>query len=133
MPACAPVRDTALLPSPLMAIAVSAMVVCSPVASSTSISRSAGSGETARAILMRLSVTPDIAGNDRDDAIARGLCFDDPLCDIEDAVRGADGRSAIFLYDKAHRGLRMGDVGLLTGGGRVTAGAAITGGPRSIS
>ncbi len=49
MPACAPVRETAFLPSALMAMAVRAMVVCSPVARSTSISRSAGVGETSRA------------------------------------------------------------------------------------
>ena len=41
-PACAPVSETAFFPSALIAIAVSAMVVCSPVASSTSISRSSG-------------------------------------------------------------------------------------------
>ena len=43
------------------AMAVSAMVVCSPVASSTSISRSLGSGMISLASLIRLSVTPLIA------------------------------------------------------------------------
>ena len=63
MPACAPVRDTALPPRALMAIAVRAIVVCSPVARSTSISRSIGSRsrETSLASLIRLSVTPDMA------------------------------------------------------------------------
>src|SRR5215469_16005833 len=44
-----------------MAIAVSAIVVCSPVESSTSISRSVGCGATCRASLIKLSVTPDMA------------------------------------------------------------------------
>ena len=63
MPACAPVRETALAPIAFRAIAVRAMVVCSPVESSTSISRSVGSASpvTSLASLMRLLVTPDIA------------------------------------------------------------------------
>jgi hypothetical protein len=61
IPACAPVRETACLPKPEMAIAVRAIVVCSPVDSSTSISRSVGLGETSRASLMSPSVTPLIA------------------------------------------------------------------------
>ena len=44
MPACAPVSETAGTPIACSAIAVSAMVVCSPVASSMSISRSGGVG-----------------------------------------------------------------------------------------
>ena len=44
-----------------MAIAVSAIVVCSPVARSTSISRSLGFGETCLASLISESVTPLIA------------------------------------------------------------------------
>ena len=61
IPACPPVSDTAFFPSPSMAMAMSAMVVCSPVERSTSISRSEGFCETCRARLMRLSVTPLIA------------------------------------------------------------------------
>ena len=61
MPACAPVSDAALMPRLCNAMAVSAMVCCSPVASSTSISRSLGSGMMSLASLMRLSVTPLIA------------------------------------------------------------------------
>ena len=61
IPACAPVKDTALAPSPCRAMAKSAMVVCSPVESSTSISRSLGVGHTSRESLIKESVTPDIA------------------------------------------------------------------------
>src|SRR5579862_3032721 len=61
MPACAPVSDTALAPSPCNAMASSAMVVCSPVASNMSISRSFGSGWTSFASLISESVTPLIA------------------------------------------------------------------------
>ena len=61
MPACAPVRDTAGMPIASSAIAVSAMVVCSPVASSTSISRSGGWSMICLDSLIRLSVTPLIA------------------------------------------------------------------------
>ena len=61
MPACAPVSDTAGTFSACSAMAVSAMVCCSPVASSTSISRSLGSGMISLASLIKLSVTPLIA------------------------------------------------------------------------
>src|SRR5439155_22310573 len=61
MPAWAPVRETAGTSSECKAMAVSAMVVCSPVASSMSISRSLGSGMISLASLMRLSVTPLMA------------------------------------------------------------------------
>ena len=61
MPACEPVSETAFTPSACNAIAVSAIVVCSPVARSTSISRSLGSGMISLASVMRLSVTPLIA------------------------------------------------------------------------
>ena len=61
MPACAPVSDTAGTPIACSAIAVSAMVVCSPVARSMSISRSAGVGVIFLASAMRLSVTPLMA------------------------------------------------------------------------
>ena len=61
MPACAPVSETAGTSSECSAMAVSAMVVCSPVASSTSISRSLGKGMISLASLIRLSVTPLMA------------------------------------------------------------------------
>src|ERR1017187_10311373 len=61
MPACAPVSDTAGISRECSAMAVKAMVVCSPVASRTSISRSLGRGMSSLAILMRLSVTPLMA------------------------------------------------------------------------
>jgi hypothetical protein len=53
--------DTAGTFDACKAIAVSAIVVCSPVASSTSISRSTGNGMISLASLIRLSVTPLIA------------------------------------------------------------------------
>src|ERR1017187_289357 len=61
MPACAPVSDTAGIPRECSAMAVKAMVVCSPVASRTSISRSLGRDMSSLAILIRLSVTPLMA------------------------------------------------------------------------
>src|SRR5438552_12027862 len=61
MPACGPVSETAFTPSAWSAMAVSAMVVCSPVASSTSSSRSFGSGMISFASRIRLSVTPLMA------------------------------------------------------------------------
>ena len=61
MPACAPVNDSAFAPRWFNAIASREMVVCSPVANSTSNSRSVGSSATSRASLSRPSVTPDIA------------------------------------------------------------------------
>src|SRR5436190_23051298 len=61
MPAWAPVSETASTPSACSAMAVRAMVVCSPVARSTSISRSFGNGMISLASWMRLSVTPLIA------------------------------------------------------------------------
>ena len=61
MPAWAPVSETAGMPSECSAMAARAMVVCSPVASSTSISRSLGSGMISLASLIRLSVTPLMA------------------------------------------------------------------------
>src|SRR5579859_7215453 len=61
MPACEPVSETAGTSIAFNAIAVSAMVVCSPVVRSMSISRSLGSGMISLASLMRLSVTPLIA------------------------------------------------------------------------
>ena len=53
--------DTAGTPSECSAMAVRAMVCCSPVARSMSISRSLGSGAMSFASLMRPSVTPLIA------------------------------------------------------------------------
>ena len=61
MPACAPVMETAGMPIVCSAMAVSAMVCCSPVARSMSISRSLGSGAMSLASLIRPSVTPLIA------------------------------------------------------------------------
>ena len=61
MPAWAPVNEIALPPRALIAIAVSAMLVCSPVDKSTSISRSVGWSESLAASSIRLLVTPDIA------------------------------------------------------------------------
>ena len=61
IPAAAPVNETALPPSAFTAIAVSALALCSPVARSTSISRSLGCGDISRASLIRPSVTPAIA------------------------------------------------------------------------
>ncbi len=61
MPAWAPVSEMAGTPLACSAMAVKAMVVCSPVASNISISRSSGSGTISLASLMRLSVTPLMA------------------------------------------------------------------------
>ena len=61
IPAWAPVKDIAGTPRACRAMAVSAMVVCSPVARSMSISRSLGRGMISLAILIRLSVTPLMA------------------------------------------------------------------------
>src|SRR5258708_7342006 len=61
MPACAPVSETAGTLKECKAMAVKAIVVCSPVASNTSISRSLGKGMSSLASRIRLSVTPLIA------------------------------------------------------------------------
>ncbi len=61
MPACAPVRETAGTPSACKAMAVKAMVCCSPVARSMSISRSLGRGAMFLASAIKPSVTPRIA------------------------------------------------------------------------
>src|SRR5450759_4292333 len=61
MPACAPVNEIASWPSEWIAMASSAMVTCSPVASSMSISRSGGSELMAPASSSRSSVTSPIA------------------------------------------------------------------------
>ncbi len=58
MPACAPVRDTAGTPAACRAIAVSAIVSCSPMASSMSISRESGCAWSALASAISLFVTP---------------------------------------------------------------------------
>ncbi len=85
-----------------MAIAVSAIVVCSPVARSTSISRSLGLGLISRASLIRPSVTPLIAETTHDDAIPRLLGGDHAARDVEDALGSADGGAAVFLHDQGH-------------------------------
>jgi hypothetical protein len=54
-------EETAGIPRLCSAMAVSAMVCCSPVASSMSISRSLGSGMMSLASLIRPSVTPLMA------------------------------------------------------------------------
>ena len=61
IPACRPVMDAASTPISCNAMETSAIDCCSPVASNTSSSRSAGSSEISFAILMSPSVTPDIA------------------------------------------------------------------------
>ena len=61
MPACAPVSDAAGMSIDCSAMASRAMVVCSPVESSMSISRSLGTDMSDLAMSMRLSVTPLIA------------------------------------------------------------------------
>ena len=61
IPAWAPVIDAAGMSIDWSAMASSAIVVCSPVESSTSISRSLGTGIRLLAMSMRLSVTPFIA------------------------------------------------------------------------
>ena len=61
MPACGPVMEMAGTFKACRAMAVKAMVVCSPVARSTSISRSLGNGIISLAILIKLSVTPLMA------------------------------------------------------------------------
>ena len=61
IPAWAPVSETAGRPKACRAMALNAMVVCSPVASSTSISRSFGKGMISLASVIRLSVTPLMA------------------------------------------------------------------------
>ena len=58
---CAPVNERAGTPRPVSAIANSAIEACSPVASSTSISRAGGCALTDLASLMRRSVSPDMA------------------------------------------------------------------------
>ena len=85
-----------------MAMAVRAMVVCSPVARSTSISGSGGCGEIWRASLMRLSVTPDMAETTTTTWCPGFLRGDDAARDIQDALRVAHRGPAIFLYDQAH-------------------------------
>ncbi len=61
MPAWRPVMETASTPRSCSAMVTSAIDCCSPVASSTSISRSLGLPERSLAILIRPSVMPDIA------------------------------------------------------------------------
>ena len=61
IPACAPVRETAFTPMASRAIAVRAIVSCSPTAKSISISRSSGSGFRVFARAIRSFVTPLLA------------------------------------------------------------------------
>ena len=61
MPAWRPVIEAASTPASCRAMVSRAIDCCSPVASSTSSSRSAGCPESSCAIRIRPSVTPDIA------------------------------------------------------------------------
>ena len=61
IPACIPVRETAGTPMACSAIAVRAIVSCSPTESSISISRSSGLGSSSLARDTRSLVTPDRA------------------------------------------------------------------------
>ena len=102
MPACAPVSETAGTPIACSAIAVSAMVVCSPVASSMSISRS-------RRRVHDLLGEPDQAVGDAahrrdhdDDLVALRATLAHAPGDILDAVGVTDRGAAVFLDDQRH-------------------------------
>ena len=67
-------------------MAVSAMVVCSPVASSMSISRSLGSGMISLASLIKIIRHAAHRGDDDDDLVALRAIFRHARRDIFDAV-----------------------------------------------
>ena len=106
MPACAPVSETAGTPSACSAMAVSAMVCCSPVASSMSISRSLGSGAMSLASLMRPSVTPLIADTTTTTWSPRERYSATRARDVFDAVGVAHRGAAVFLDNQSHDELK---------------------------
>ena len=78
------------------------MVVCSPVARSTSSSRSEGAGGN---LVRELDETVGDARHrrdDDDDAVARALGVDDAPGDVADALGVADGGAAVLLDEQAH-------------------------------
>ena len=83
-------------------MAVSAMVCCSPVASSMSISRSLGSGMISLASLIRLIRHAAHGGDDDDDLVALRAVLGHARRDVFDAVGVAHRGAAEFLDDQSH-------------------------------
>ena len=102
MPASAPVSEMALPPSALIAMAVSAIAACSPVASNTSISRSSGRGDSFARELDQIVGHARHRGDDGDDPAAFALRFEQFARDIADALGRTDRGAAVFLDDQAH-------------------------------
>ena len=78
------------------------MVVCSPVASSTSISRSLGRGMISLASLMRLSVTPLMAETTTTTLLPGCWYSGHARGDVLDPLGIADRGAAIFLNNQCH-------------------------------
>ena len=95
--AAAPVSEMAFTPRPCSAVAVSAMVCCSPVETSMS---------SSRALWFRRNLTGQLdqavgharhGGDDDDEAMPGPVRLRDPAGHIEDALGRADRCAAIFL------------------------------------
>ena len=105
MPACAPVSETAFLPKRVDGHGRERDGgLLAGGQQHIHLALGGQSGETSRASLMRLSVTPDMAETTTTTLVARLLRGDDAAGDIEDALGVADGGAAIFLDDEAHGG-----------------------------
>ena len=102
MPACAPVSETAGTPIAWSAIAVSAIVVCSPVASSTSISRSGGASMICLGELDQTVGHAAHRGDDDHDLIALGPALAHTPRDVFDALGVADRGAAVLLNNEGH-------------------------------
>jgi hypothetical protein len=86
-------------------MAVKAMVVCSPVARSMSISRSLGNGHQFLGHFDELIGHAAHGGDDHDHLVALGAITRHPRGDIFDALRIGDRRActSIFLQQSRHR------------------------------
>jgi hypothetical protein len=102
MPICGPVKLTARSPSSWIAIAVSAMLICSPVASSMSISRADGADVISPALAIRSSVVLPLRRHHHDDAVTGVLGADRLAGGLHHAVRVLDARPAELLHHDAH-------------------------------
>ena len=104
MPACAPVSEMAGTPMAWSAIATSVPLMCSPVASSRSISRGSGSSVMRAASSSRWSVVSPMAlDHDHEVGAGRPLARD-AARDMADAVGVREGRAAVLLDDQLGHG-----------------------------
>ena len=103
MPIWAPVKLMAFSPSAWIAMAIRAMEICSPVASSMSISRAGGCLGDLLGQLDQLVGGVAAGADDDDDLVAGLLGADGPAGGGHDPLRGRHARAAEFLHDQRHR------------------------------